>query len=217
MFRCACCLIVATAFAAIMYGDDISIPLEVGKILIQDAHFIRPDLDGKSIPELSFRIENHTPLPWWTIELQFQITGRCNREPRHWSVPATTSLGGDEDHVVGNVYRETDNSLEGKVDGCRTEAISAILVKAQNGARRIVGPEQAKKEAAEAARQKRLAAERQLKEDEQRAKAAEERSKIRAGCALIYQSTANKKVSDLTVKEATRVRGCQALGLYPPQ
>ena len=37
------------------------------------------------------------------------------------------------------------------------------------------------------------------------------------GCAGIYKTTADKKVSDLTVKEAQQVQACQALGLYPPQ
>ena len=40
---------------------------------------------------------------------------------------------------------------------------------------------------------------------------------IRAACGVIYQNTADKKISDLTVKEEQQVRRCQGLGLYPPQ
>jgi len=87
---------------------------------------------------------------------------------------------------------------------------------------------QAKKDAAEAARQKRIAAEKKKKDAElnariakekaeEEAKATEERRKVRAACAVIYQNTADKKLKDLTVKEEQQGRACQALGLYPPQ
>jgi hypothetical protein len=86
----------------------------------------------------------------------------------------------------------------------------------------------AKKDAAEAVRRKRLAAEQKRKEADldariakQRAaddaRATEERRKIRAACSTIYQNTADTKLKDLTVKEEQQVRTCQALGLYPPQ
>ena len=40
----------------------------------------------------------------------------------------------------------------------------------------------------------------QLKAEED-AKAAEERRKVRVGCAAVYQATIDKKVKDLTVRE----------------
>jgi hypothetical protein len=76
---------------------------------------------------------------------------------------------------------------------------------------------QAKKDAAEAARQKRLVAEQKKKHAEQDARNAEERRKLRANCTTIYQNTIDKKVRDLTVREEEQVRACQALGLYPPR
>jgi uncharacterized membrane protein YqiK len=87
---------------------------------------------------------------------------------------------------------------------------------------------EAKKAAAEAERKRRLAAEQKRKDAEEAARlakikaeedagAAAERARIRAACASIYKTTADKKVSDLTVKEAQQVQACQALGLYPPQ
>ena len=86
---------------------------------------------------------------------------------------------------------------------------------------------QAKEDEAEAARRKRLTAEQKRKQAEvdaryakmkaeEDAKAAEERRKLRAACTVIFQSTADKKVKDLTVREEQQVRACQALGLYPP-
>lgn len=99
---------------------------------------------------------------------------------------------------------------------------------AQAEQERIQAEAAATKAATESARQKRLAAERKKREAEaeaayQRArtaeetKAAEERRRIRAVCALIHQSTANKNIADLIVKEEQQVRACQTLGLYPPR
>jgi len=67
-------------------------------------------------------------------------------------------------------------------------------------------PALARKKAAEAARRE------QVEEAEETAKEA----RLRSACKGIYGRTANKKVSDLTVKEEQQVRACQALGLYPP-
>ena len=93
--------------------------------------------------------------------------------------------------------------------------------------KRLANQAQAKKDAAEAARRKRLAAERKKKEAEfsarvakeradEEARVAEERRRVRVACNTTYQNTADKKVKDLTVKEEQQVRVCQALGLYPP-
>ena len=51
---------------------------------------------------------------------------------------------------------------------------------------------------------------------EQAKQEAAERAKLRVACAVVYRNTANKKVSDLTVREAQQVQACQALGLYQP-
>ena len=94
--------------------------------------------------------------------------------------------------------------------------------------KRLAKEVQAKKDAADAARRKRLAAEHKRKQAEldariakeradEEARTVEERRKIRAACSTIYQNTADTKLKDLTVKEDQQVRACQALGLYPPQ
>jgi len=210
-------LMLAASLAAVLHCEDITIPLDNGKLLIRKARLVTPGVEGGDIAELSFEIENHTSAAWWTIELDFLITGRCNGEKRRWTVPATTSVGWAEDHVVRNVDKEMFEIREAKINECAIETIDAMLNLAQNGTTRIVSPELAKKEAAEAAHRKRLAAEQKRTEDEERAKAAEERKRVRAVCAAIYQSTADRKISDLTVKEEQQVRACQALGLYPPK
>jgi hypothetical protein len=197
---------------AIMYGEDITIPLEGGKVVIRNAQFT-----PAATPELSFKIENQTSQPWWTLTLRFDIAGTCDGKIHRWSVPATTSLGWSEDHFVGNAYREEVDTQIGKVDGCHTDSISAKLVLAQNSNHRVLAPEEAKKEELEAARQKRLTAERNRKRAEEEAKSAEEQRKIREACSALYQNTADKKIKDLTVREDQQVRACQALDLYPPQ
>lgn len=86
----------------------------------------------------------------------------------------------------------------------------------------------AKKAAADATKRKRQAAERKRKDAEEQihldqaktqeaARVAEEQAKIRAACRVIYDKTADKKVGDLTVREAQQVQSCQLLGLYPPR
>jgi hypothetical protein len=91
--------------------------------------------------------------------------------------------------------------------------------------KRIAAEEQDKKDAAEAVRQNGLAAERKRKQAaadaryarvkaEEEVKAAEERAKIRTACRVIYDKTADRKIGDLTVREAQQVQACQVLGLY---
>jgi flagellar biosynthesis GTPase FlhF len=293
MLRCVRYVIVAAAFAAIMYGDDITIPLDDGSIVIQDASFIRGGLAGTGTmaPVLSFRAVNKTSSPWNVVKLQFYMGGICNGEPRQWSHTVVMGLGWMKEKPLANDYTDTILPLVGEVNGCDTEIIKAELVLAENPKlhidgvageppnfqkqlreieqkrkadaavkaeqeriaaeqeriaaeqervaaeeyvakakqERIAAVEQAKKEnAAEEAHQKRVAAERRKKEAEdqariakakaeEQAKAAEERRKIRAACSTIYQNTADKKVSNLTVREEQQVRTCQALDLYPPQ
>lgn len=42
-------------------------------------------------------------------------------------------------------------------------------------------------------------------------------ARFRAKCAIIYDQTINKKVSELTVKESEQIKACQSLGNYPPR
>ncbi len=203
-------------FTLPLLAEDIAVPLEGGKLLIRDVRFLGVR-SGEAVPELYFKVENHTKMPWWEIELNFTISATCKDRNRRWVIPASFSVGYSEEHVVGNVYQENYDPLDGKVEGCHTETIRVDLDAARNESRLIFGPERAKKEAAEAARRKRVAAERRQHEEDAAAQAAEQRRKVRAACAVTYQSTADKRVSDLTVREEQQVRACQALGLYPPR
>jgi hypothetical protein len=83
---------------------------------------------------------------------------------------------------------------------------------------------QAKTDAAEAARREQQAGERRRRQAEADAREARAKAEqvtkaaeVRLACAVIYRNTADKKISDLTVKEEQQVRACQALSLYPPR
>lgn len=172
-------------------AGDIAVPLGDGKLLIRDVRFIALR-SGQTVPELYFKIENHTNMPWWEIQLNFTISGTCNNQNRKWVIPASLNVGYSEEHVVGNVYQETYDPLEGKVEGCRADAIIADLDVAMNQQRRIAGPGRSKIEAAAAARQKRLATERRQAEANADVRRTEERRKVRAACDMTYQNTAHK-------------------------
>jgi hypothetical protein len=53
--------------------------------------------------------------------------------------------------------------------------------------------------------------------EELRVTRAEVRARLRAVCRVIYESTIDKKVTELTVREEQQVRSCQALGFYTPR
>jgi hypothetical protein len=256
-------VLLVASFSVVAYGDDITIPLGEGSILIEGARFIRESLagGGSLVPELSFTVINQTSSPWKAVKLQFDMGGICNGEPRQWSRIVVIVLGWMSGTQWTKEYKETIIPLVGRVDGCRTEIIRARLLQADNSSvhidgvtgeqvdfekqlleieqrreaeaaaraeqERIVAEAQAKKDAADEARRKRLAAEQKRKDAEAQtryakikaeedARAAEERRKIRAACTAIYKNTVDKKISDLTVGEEQQVRACQALGLYPP-
>jgi hypothetical protein len=97
-------LIVIALFGAVMYGDDITLPLDNGNILIR-AEFIRQNEFGTYVPQLACKIRNQTSSPWVTLKLQFDIGGLCNGEPRQWTVPVVTSLGWAEDHQLVREYQ----------------------------------------------------------------------------------------------------------------
>ena len=120
LIPCVHYVILAAAFTAVTYGDAITLPLDGGDVLIS-AQFIRVNEYGSYVPELILKLENQTSAPWRTLKVQFDIGGLCNGEPRHWTLPISTSLGWAEDRPF--VKEQTDYvvPLVGKVDGCKAE------------------------------------------------------------------------------------------------
>jgi hypothetical protein len=131
-------LIVAALFGAVMYGDDIALPLDDGNILIR-AQFIQVNQYGDYIPRLTLNLKNQTSSSWKTLKLQFDIGGLCNGEPRQWTLPVVTTLGWAEDHQIAKEYADVVIPFVGKVNGCITEIIRARLLFAENSKTRIDG------------------------------------------------------------------------------
>jgi hypothetical protein len=234
-------LAVAALFGAAMYGEDITIPFEGGSILIKNASYGRYDsLLDLTRSQVRFTIVNNTS-DGWDLKLQLDSLSQCDGQKTvlNRTVRASLRQGGssmvlDGDEHVGH----------GKDSGCVLEKLNASILTAENRKLRInvatgeridlekqrktEAEAQAKKDAAETARQKRIAAEQKKKDAErdariarsraeEEAKAAEERRRVRTACSGIYQNTVDKKVKDLTVGEEQQVRACQGLGLYPPR
>jgi hypothetical protein len=131
-------LAVTALFGAAMYGEDITIPLDDGNIVIR-AQFIRSNGYGSDVPELVANIKNQTSSPWRTLKLRFDIGGLCNGEPRQWTLPVDTSLGWSGELPFVREYTDTVISLVGKVDGCKTEIVKVSLILAENSRTRIDG------------------------------------------------------------------------------
>jgi hypothetical protein len=232
-------LVVAALFGAALYGndsDDITIPMNGGgSIVIRDPHFISTNQFNINEPELTFVLVNNAKEPWTSLSLHFDIGGFCKGEVRQWSFSLAVSPSTD---WTNKWFKQNVESLRLKLQGCRAELIKARIGEGVDGVvlstneieehrtkreaeeaeeKQIAAEErerkaelQAKHDAAEAAHKKRL-------EEEQRKKDAEESRRLRATCTLLYKTTVDKKVSDLTVGEEQRVRACQSLGLYPPR
>jgi anti-sigma28 factor (negative regulator of flagellin synthesis) len=257
-------------------ANPITIPLDGGTAVIQDARFIRLNDFGDFVPELSFAIVNRT-LSWWSLKLQFDVSGSCGGGRREWSIPTTMTLVNNPTSVT---HKDSVIPLFGKVDGCHSDSIAAKLVAAENANIRIDGATgeridltakreaeqlareaeianrteriraaaqaQAEEEAAEAeterlaaeaeaknaavvaAKRKRLLAEQKKRDAEQhalnlkriaalKAEIAIELQRARAVCAESYRNTSEKKLKDLTVKEADQIRRCQSADMYPPR
>lgn len=257
-------------------ANYITIPLDGGTVVIQDAKFIRLDHFGDFVPELSFVIVNRTS-SGWSLKLQFDVSGSCGGVRREWSMPTTLAL---VNKALSVTHKDSVIPLFGKVDGCHSDSIAAKLVVAENavvsidgatGERidlkakreaerlareaeiadraeriRVVAQAQAEKEAAEteakrlaaeaeaknaavaAAKRKRLMAEQKKMDAEQHAlnlkriaaleaEIVIEFQRARAVCEESYRNTSDKKLKDLTVKEAEQIRRCQSADMYPPR
>lgn len=223
-------LAVAALFGAAMYGEDITIPLEGGNILIKNDSYSRYDsLLDLTRYQWQFTIVNNTS-DGWDLKLQLDGSTQCDGQTRILNRLVKISL---RQGASSKVVEGGEQIVHGKDGGCVLEKLNASILTAEDKKLRInvtsgervdlekqrelAAEAQAKKDAAEAERQKRLAMEQKKKAVEQEARNAEERRRLRANCTTIYQNTIDKKVKDLTVREEEQVRACQALGLYPPR
>jgi hypothetical protein len=237
-------LVVALATGILLAGDEITIPLDFGNGWQQQALTVRARLMQASLTDpclggaawcVAYEIleAGGMNLPGRIdVKLQFDVGGLCNKKQSQWSNQTEDRIKEEAQTTSG--FRVEDTK------GCTVDLVKVTLISAMYGARLLAhneAPEvdftdalkaiQSRRDVQEAP-QRRLAAERKQKEAAEAArlakikavediKAAEDRAKTRAACSAIYQSTIDKKVKDLTVREDQQIRACQALGLYPPR
>jgi uncharacterized tellurite resistance protein B-like protein len=113
-----------------MYGDDITIPLAGGSIVVENPQFIRNGGSGRNVPGLTFTLANRTSSAWMSLDLVFDITYVCNGEAHQRTEKVRVGLGWAKDALIKREYHDLAIPLVGKVDGCATESIKATLVSA---------------------------------------------------------------------------------------
>jgi len=86
-------VILAAASAAVMFGDEITLPLDDGNILIS-ARFIRVNGYGGYAPELALKLKNQTSAAWRRLKVQFDIGGLCNGNPANGPFPSAPAWDG---------------------------------------------------------------------------------------------------------------------------
>jgi tellurite resistance protein len=123
-------VILAAAFTAAMYGDDITIPLDGGTIVIENPQFIRKGGSGINVAGLTFTLTNHTSSAWMSIDLLFNITYVCSGEAHQRSEAVKVGLGWTKDAPIKKEYHDLVIPLMGEVDACKTESIKVTLTSA---------------------------------------------------------------------------------------
>ena len=221
---------VAVLFGAAMYGEDITIPLEGGNILVKNDSYSKYDsLLDLTRYQWQFTIVNNTS-DGWDLKLRLDGSTQCDGQTVFLNRIIKISL---RQGASSKVAEGHEQQVHGKDGGCVISKFDASLLTAENNdlrinlvsgeridlkkQRELAAEAQAKQDAIEEARQRRIASEQKKKNVELNAAKAEEMRKLRANCTTIYQNTIDKKVRDLTVREEEQVRACQVLGLYPPR
>ena len=182
------------------YGDDLSVPFPSGgSIVVQNPQFIthhdRNQFNIESYePILTFDFVDRTSPALETAKIQFDIGGVCNGEVRQWSEVVSLPLVFMAEHGWKS-YTHQIESLEGKVQGCRTEVIKA----------RVGEPHLASASALAAS-----------------ASALAFAAAAFVGLAFSLKGfnlrlQVERGISNLTVREAQQVQACQSLDLYPPR
>lgn len=201
-------------------ADDFPVSFGDGRIVIQNVSFFKETGYHYFTPQLSFLALNKNASEWSELRLKFQIDAVCNGKPRQWTESvALSDLGSRAKSYTGTPQ-------PGELGVCSQETFEAVVEFAENEDMRtnyltgevndLKTPRlEAKKRAEEErkAEQAEIARE-QAEFDREQARLDREQRQRRTACARIYRNTADKKISDLTVKEDQLVKACQGLGYY---
>jgi hypothetical protein len=128
---------------------------------------------------------------------------------------ASTSLVRAQDGTEGWVSSEL---IVLTPDAVQKAAIAAVARKRADQNAAVARKKAEQKAMIDAAVQRRKKAEQKAMIDAavQRQAVEAERKKLQASCSVLFRSTADRKVSDLTVRESQQVRACDGLAMYHP-
>ena len=200
--------------------------------------FIRIDQFNIARPEFSFTLKAEDEKPWEPFTLRFDIGGLCGgRELRTWSDTLTAT---PEKTAYAHTFAELAQGFQ--LQGCRAEVLKVSrpdMDPAPSITEADIKAEIAKEEAAHIAdleaeteaqdrldqeneRQRKLRdaqttkelAKQRTAEATERAKLADQARRSALACHALYLITADKKISDLTVREDGLVKTCRDVGMY---
>lgn len=106
LIPCVRYVILAVAFTAVMHGDDITIPLDGGTVVVENPQFIRKGGSGSNVAGLTFTLTNHTSSAWMSIDLLFNITYVCSGEAHQRSEAVKLGLGWTKDLPIKREYHD---------------------------------------------------------------------------------------------------------------
>ena len=195
--------------------DPIKVELKDVQIIIQKIRFATgPSVlsadsvkDAMDSPQVWLQVSHNAAGKWNWATLGIKTEVHCGSAIRKGYGEITISL-------ETNDRRDKWIRLPEELRGCQNPAFDVSVVEAAGQEYRLERTGNFIDLEKEAARESAIAAAALARAN--KAKAAE-RERTRAICASLYSATANKKLSDLTVKEDQQVRACQFLGLYPPR
>jgi len=114
-----------TLAGVVAYDGDIIPESANGNLVIQNPQFIVRDQFNIYEPLLTFRIVDKSSVPWDIAPVQFDMGGVCNGDVRQWSASIVlqhSTLVLMTERGIKN-YDYPIDSLNGKVQGCRTDVI----------------------------------------------------------------------------------------------
>lgn len=211
-----------------------------GSIFLRDIRFPTRSAEfGDLLPVLTFEVVNRSTAPWGTLHIRFDIEATCSGEQLKLNTVVFTDIEWAQGKEISRSARGVLPKAPATMEHCSVTALrpslsfaanSHYIVDADTGTTRDLDAE--RKEAAELAREAdelarkeeaTRAAERARAEKQAAQLAAETRKareaeilRQRTECREVYKQTADKKISELTVKESHNIRVCEARGMYRP-
>jgi hypothetical protein len=198
-----------------------SVPGIVGNITV-----LTPTLGAIGRP-FHFSLMNNTSSAWTSVRVRFDMTGICDGKARQDSfIIASRTLGWDKNEAVVQPVDsyEAVKRLGSLGRECESVNIKPTLLSVENDKGRVDGKTGTRvdraAQAGTSSRTRNATPEFRAVgglEEERQEKSDAEAAQVRRNCVAIYVLTADKKVTDLTVRETEQIKACRFLDLYPPR